>query len=249
MHEHYTRLGEEIPLPIAIVVPFFILVGGMIAGSSSEALIWFVGLGFCSSYLCGRVRRYKWSAAYFFLFDLTWPGIVIYYFAGQPPSGVGLFPDSKVELLYRVLVSAVALLSFFEQSLWNASRLSFFFSLSRSVRLLAILAIFVLFCSTVEFCRRRSEGKEIRQELVASFPPVSVESYSSIPTFLPAPKYSSAEVDLLRRFGQRELDNKRRQKNALALMLAVLPVGLTAAFALHIAAGRAKPRVEDIVVE
>lgn len=249
MHEHHTRLGEEIPLPIAIVVPFFILIGGMIADSSGEALIWFVGLGLCSSYICGRVRRYKWSAAYFFLFDLTWPGMVIYYLAGQPSSGVGLFPDSKVELLYRFLVSAAALLSFFEQSLWNASRLSFFFSLSRSMGLLAILAIVVFFCSTVEFCRRRSEGKEIQQELVASFPSVSGLSYPTLPTFLPAPKYSSAEVDLLRRFGQRELDNKRRQRSAVALMLAILPVGLTAAFALRISASRAKPRLEDIVTE
>ena len=249
MHEHYTRLGEEIPLPIALIAPLFLLIGGFLADTTSEALIWFVFLGFGSSFICGRVRRYKWSAAYFFLFDLTWPGLVIYFLAVHPLSGVGLFPDSAIEAIYRFAVSAAALLSFFQQSLWNAGRLNFFFSLSQVARLVAFLATFVLLCSAVEYNRRLNEEKKIQEELVASFPVAPKLIRPSVPTFLPAPSYSLGEVELLRRFGQRELENKHRQRDAIALMLGILPVGLTAALALRLASVRAKPRVESVTVE
>lgn len=246
MHEHYTRLGEELPAPLVLALPVMFLSCMYAAEDAGTGMVAIVVLGALCSYRAGRVRRYKWSSALFFISDLIWPGLVVNYLIAAPPSNLEELKPAQLDQLARVVLSFLSLWTGLELAVWNAGSLLTFFTKQRLVRITSVGGIATAGAASIMLLGSIIDRDSIDREFERTSPPFRIEIFAR-PVIMAAPAVSAQEIARLEHFGRLQTHARERVRKCRALLFTVAPTLFAALISICFAESRKKIGLRSVV--
>lgn len=246
MHEHYTRPGVELPVPLILGMSVMLLSYMYAAEDSGIGMISIVLLGALCSYRAGRVRRYKWSSTVFFITDLVWPGLVVNYLIAASASNLEELKPAQLDQLARITLSFLSVWTGVELAVWNAGSLLSFFTRQRLVRVTIFSAIGIAGAASIMLLGSKIDRDSIDREFERTSPPFEFEKFTR-PVIMAAPVVTAEEIARLERFGRLQTHARAKVRNCQALLLTVISTLFAALISIYFAESRKRIGLHSVV--